>query len=265
MSKVVGMQGRTAWSCTLLVFAGLAALPAWAKDFEQAQKEISTAFDKIKSYTANTHTQQDIEVAPGARTKTEMKGTIAMLRKDGKILTRAESKGETIIKTPEGENKTQMNTLLVSDDKLTYSLTDTGEMKYAMKMRTPPQGQADLKKAWDTQAETMNIKVLSDEKVDGQNCTVIEMTPKKEDPQNPVARTVVHYRKDLGINVKIETFDKDKKSLMVSTITNIKTDVALPEERFKFEAPAGVEVMDMTAYDPSAPATASASQPAEDK
>jgi len=110
------------------------------------------------------------------------------------------------------------------------------------------------------------VKVLPDEKVDGQECFVLEVTAKSELGVPPGGRQVSYFRKDIGVNVKAVSFDPDGRQLFTTTVTDVKVGVDIKPERFVFKAPEGVEVVDMSQMQPAAAASepaAAAAKPEE--
>jgi hypothetical protein len=86
--------------------------------------------------------------------------------------------------------------------------------------------------------------------------------PREKREGDPLLRQKCWLRKDVGLPVKMVSFGKDDKPMMTTRMTDIKTDVKFKPERFKFELPEGVQLMDMT-KDQAASAPASGPEAAK--
>jgi hypothetical protein len=136
---------------------------------------------------------------------------------------------------------------MINDGEFTYGYSVTDGKKMAYKSKTTGDWDQSPFEIW---RKEWDLKLLSDESVDGASCYVIEATPK---PGSDTAaggasgKMVFQYRKDCGLNVKMVSYDKDGKVTFTSSSTDVKVNPNLSDDRFVFKAPAGVEVQDMTA------------------
>jgi outer membrane lipoprotein-sorting protein len=241
------MRRSTHWAaiCTVLLGFGVTAIADEALD--KAVKELDESFAKVKSYTATSKTTSEWELQPGQPQKTEMAATIEWTRKGEKALMRNESKTETA-QTQNGETtKTTTNSLLVCDGEFCYSLTEQDGQKTVIKSPAWSAKDSQPKAFFDQWQSYGSIKLLPDEKVGGEDCYVFELKMKPMEGAPPAGRTVVYYRKDNGISVQSEGFDAEGKLNSSSITTDLKVNVDISADRFKFEIPAGAQVMDQTA------------------
>jgi outer membrane lipoprotein-sorting protein len=244
-----------AWlSLSVVAFAG--------DTIEDIEKKLEEAAKKVKSYTAKIKTATDAEFAPGMSVKSTAEGTMELLIRDGKTLSRVEF-SETGTQNFTGQEvKTAAKTLIVSDGSVQWILreeTDGAQKGHKTCMKAAAQGDpVGLKQT----KKDFNLKAMPEEKVDGQECWVVEMTPKAGTPAagGPAnMRTVAYYRKDNGIAVKTVSF-MEAKPISTMTMSDVKLDASVSDDRFVFKKPDGVEVTDMTAM--GAPAETEA-KPAE--
>lgn len=229
---------------TLAAILSLAPL-TWAASLEDIEKDLVAKQDKIKSMSAKMETRSDMKMG-GNTIKSKQAGTMEWVRKDDKFLHRYESEGQSIMKMGDQEMKTDSKMLMISDGEHMYTLTEQMGQKTAMKMKADPaqsQNVASMFKAWK---KDHNLKVLPDEKVEGRDCYVIEATPKKEQPNNPISKQVFYLCKKTGTMAKMVGYDKQGKQNMQMVLKDITINPDIKPERFKFKAPEGVEVMDMT-------------------
>ena len=63
---------------------------------------------------------------------------------------------------------------------------------------------------------------------------------------NPIHKTLIYFRKDNGLNVRVLSRNKDGKDVYDHTLVNLKTDVPIDAARFVLHVPPGVEVTDLT-------------------
>ena len=179
----------------------------------------------------------------GMVVKTDSTSTMKYMKRDGKMLSRTETKSSMMYKMGEMEQKTDSQSLIVVDGEHMWSLTDTQGQKNATKTKvSEAQQQTDPTVGW----EHFNVKLLPEEKVDGKACWAIEMTPKQGEAHAMNNRTVSYYDKETGLPLKTIGFDDKGKEVTTITISDIKINEKIDPKLFKFEAPAGVEVHDAT-------------------
>jgi outer membrane lipoprotein-sorting protein len=176
-------------------------------------------------------------------------GTFEQTRQGDKVMMRQEGTAHTTMKMAGNETKNETKSLFVSDGTTAWSLTDTDGQKFCTKTKIPSETDA-----FETMRKDFTGKVLPDEKVDGADCYVLEYTPKAAADAGAApgtaTRYVYYYRKDCGLAVKTVLFTADGKPMMTTTLSDIKLGGKVDESHFKFEPPAGVQVMDTTAPQP---------------
>jgi outer membrane lipoprotein-sorting protein len=95
-----------------------------------------------------------------------------------------------------------------------------------------------------------DVKLVADDKVDGAECFVVEITPKARPADaDPIHKTLAWFRKDIGLSVKVASYNKNQKEIYSHTLLGMKVDVPIDAGRFVLKAPDGVEVTDLTSLD----------------
>lgn len=217
------------------------AFSAAAESVDDVIKKLDEAGAKLKSYSAKLKMDQKMEMG-AMKTVTEMSGTIEFARKDGKELFRNEMDSKMVTEGGGTDMKMVQKTLMVSDGEFMWMLNDAidGPTK-GQKSATKSKAQGDMMSARNMK-EMGDLKLLPDEKIDGEDCYVIEALMKGG---MPGMKQVVYYRKSDGITAKSVTIMNDKP-IGTMTMSDIKINPNLDADRFVFKAPEGVEVVDMT-------------------
>jgi outer membrane lipoprotein-sorting protein len=254
----------------VLTGAIAAVLGAWCaaaqadEGLDKVIKELDGQFAKVKSYTAKIEMMTDMAFGPGHTQKTEMTGTTEWLRKGEKALIRSEMKGKTI-KTEEGKTATTLSAMSAVDDgEFMYALTEEEGQKTVTKSQSQsgqmykPSGYFDQFKSY------FDIKLLKEDKVDGNDCYVFELKMKPMEGAPPSGRQLVYFGKEHGIQVKAEGFDSDGKLISSSVSKDLKINPDISPDHFKFEVPKGAQVIDTTkAQTPPAEAERAGEEPAK--
>jgi outer membrane lipoprotein-sorting protein len=144
--------------------------------------------------------------------------------------------------------ETSSKMLLVDDGEFQYTLAEAEQMPqpYATKAKSDPsKANAGGKAMFDQMRKQYNLKLMPDATVDGQAVYVIEATMKTDTP-SPITKFLLHFSKDSGIAVKMVGMDPEGKTVQTTTYSDIKLNAKISPDRFKFKAPDGVQVMDMT-------------------
>jgi len=234
-------QHRSALIALLLM--ALSA-PAGAQDLAEVEKKIIAAGDKVKSFTAEMTTSSQIRQA-GMTMETSGKGTIELLRHEGKVLWRLEQKTATVTEIAGQKQNMEVTTLAVTDGEFTYVLMEQSGQKQVIKSKAESaQPTLANKETFEQLHKDSELRLLPEAKLDGRSAYVIEATPK--DKSDPMARQTLWFDKESGMLLKMEVVDEQGRPLHTSTFSNYKTNVTLKPERFRFQPPEGVPVIDMT-------------------
>jgi len=230
----------------IVALVGLSAGAAADERTDKAVKELDRQFAKVKSYTAKTEVMTDTEFGPGHTYKSEMVGTAEWLRKGEKARMRSETKCKTT-ETESGKTTTTPSTITTVDDgTFLWVLTEENGKKTVMKNQSPGVQMYRPKGFFQQFRTYFDIKLLKDDKVNGDDCYVFEMRMKPMEGAPPSGRQLVYFQKSHGILVKSEGFDANGKLISSSISTDIKVNADISAERFKFKIPEGAQVIDNT-------------------
>lgn len=241
-------SGIAALAVALLI---VSAATAKADALADVQKGIH---DKIVKLTSFSYKMKMVSETndPNFSNKTQADATIAYVKKDAKILYRVEMTTKMVMKMQDNETKTDSKSLSIFDGDFVYSYSESNGVKQATKSKFDPSTNTDpfdQLKLFKEQEKQFAFKVLPDETVDGKPCWVLEMTPKDEQMRAYVGKMVACYDKETGITLKTTNYDAKGKATGTTTMSDIKTNISIPPEQFRFTPPPGVEVTDTTKTD----------------
>ena len=247
------MMRRHAFFATILVLPCLCR----AESMEEVEKKLLEAHAKVKSYTATIRHVEHVPLTGTDFMASKVDGTVEWMRKGDVILYRMEIEGTTTQKFGENESKGQQISTFVCDGEMFYTYAEQLGQKRFIKQKKDTSINGDIRSVLDTVRVDNDFKLGPDEKVEGADCYVIEVTPKvPPSDDNPIHKTLIYFRKDNGLNVRVVSRNKPGKDVYDHTLVNLKTDVPIDAARFVLKAPPGVEVTDLTAVDdtPKSPA-----------
>ncbi len=242
------MRRRVCWVVGLVVgvYAGVAS----AETLESVTAKISEQVAKYKSIQMKQKSASET-IMPEMRIKTDLEIEAGYERRpEEKYVSRIEAKSVVLTRPKDQpETKTDSNILTICDAKFVYMLSRTAEMTSAMKMKLDTQAAMNpfsVKAVFEIMRKEFELKLLPDDKLDGKDCYVIEAVPKSAEVRAVMSRTVTWYDKKTAIGMKSLGYDKDGKVTSTMTVTSCKFDEDIPDDKFVFKPPAGVEVTDMT-------------------
>ena len=211
---------------------------AVGETIDDVSKKIVEASKKIKSYSAKSRVVTKMSQQGFSMTST-MVGTSEMLRKGDEYLFRNEMKGTTENVIAGNTTKQESSTLVISDGKYTYTLTESAGMKQAFKTKSE-KTEIDPLKMW---RENGTLKLLPDTSINGKKVWVIEVTPKQTIPGQ--GKTVMYFSQKHGQMVKSVVLSDKGEPMTTVEITEIQIDPKIDASRFVFKAPPGVTVTEM--------------------
>jgi outer membrane lipoprotein-sorting protein len=230
------------------VFASLSGMALADEATDKAIKELERQFAEVRSYTSQFESMTDMEVMPGHAHKMVMVGSAEWQRRDGKALLRSESK-HTTTKTAGDESTTTTSIVkTISDGELLHVLTEEDGQKTVIKSSAAPLRAYHPEGYFEQFANFFDVRLAPDAQVNGDDCYVFEMRAKSVEGAPPAGRQVVYFQKKHGIQVKSEAFDANGKLVTSSLTKDLKVNVDISADRFKFEMPPDAQVTDTTAY-----------------
>ncbi len=223
----------------LLFVAGPVAV-GFADTLEEVEKKLTDAAKSVKSMKMKVSMEMEMANSDAAAVS-RMTGTHWQKRDGDKLMMRTEGQTISVEKIGDTERESLQKTVMVNDGEFVYTLTDRDGETTAVKTKTAP----EVSPIWKAGEADHDLKVLDEEKVDGSDCYVIEMTPKQNDAGDQ-SRTVYYCRKDCGVPAKTVIFGPDGHVKTVVLVTDIRINVDIPDDKFKFETPEDVPVKDLT-------------------
>jgi len=249
------MHAAKVFSYSILLLA-LILVPARGDAIEDMEKKLVDAHAKLKSLSCKMKMTEHVEMGEGIEINSTNDGTVEWMKKGEKILYRSDAKSSSMQKFGGQEVKTEADTTIVADGEFYYELSTQGGQKFVRKDKPPATLAGSAKSILDALRPEHHLKAMPDDKLDGADCFVIEVTPKKPD-DNPMSKMVVCFRKDCGVNVKTVGHDPSGKPMYTMLASDLKLNPDLKPDRFQFKMPENAEVEDLT----KAPSEASQPKP----
>lgn len=234
------MMIRRLWWVGVLAACGPAC--AQAETFETVQKKLTEMQRKITSLTAKIRYHQFLEGA--AKNTTTGEGTLEFIRMGDRYYYREELSRVKKIEY-KGEVRNEPNTFeKVLDGNFTWLLNVALGQPVVTKQTPPPAPDPNPFKDFE---EQYNLTLLPDETISGRPCWVIEATPKPplKHPW-PAFKIRFWYDKDVGVLMKKVTYDLKQKPMTTLTYLDIRTNVPIDQDRFKFTPPPNAKIFDET-------------------
>jgi len=261
------MTRRTRISCVIFSATVLCAAAARADDVAAAEKQIIENWQKLRSARAKETLSETTE-AKGNRATQEGSGTFEFLRDGERILSRQETRSQMKLAVGEQNLTFEFASLIICDGKYTYELSERLGKKTARKTRPDPLRPADVKTLLETLKNTEKLKLLDEQTVGGQKACVVEAAPKTESAGRPYKTIVYYFSQDHGVLLRQEARDAQGKVIRSTEFSDFEYDVKLDPDDFRFKAPEGVTVQDLTggeepSRNPSPPKGKAASPPPE--
>lgn len=236
---------RIIFSLAMLLVSG----PVWADTIEQLQKKLAGSYAKVHSLSAKTSVSQDFKMQ-GLAYKAQSNGRFELLRQGGIMLFRMEMESKTVQQMGKNRSEVEGTSLIIDDGKFVYNYTVNNGAKSAI--RAPSTRSTDPVSMLKNVAKTYDLKVLPEDVVDGAACYVVEARI-KDPTTSPMFRQVFYLRKDVSILAKMIAYDNNGRQVATNLAKDIEVDAKIDPDRFKFEAPPGVEVIEVPAARPPGP------------
>jgi len=237
---------RLTLTCVLLG----AATAALADDLEAVEKRIVEAWGKHKSMTAKITTVNHVQ-AGDMTIDAKGEGTLETSRQGDKQFIRMELKNTMVRKTGEQETKMDQPTTLIADGEFAYTTNEAMGKPMVVKTKIDSMMTGEPKALLEQFRKQYELKLMPEETLDGRKVFVIAGTPKEKAtmPGMPV-KMVLNFDQEHGVLLKVAGLAEDGKPVSTMAYSDVKFDVKLDPDRFKFKVPEGVEVMDRTSDKP---------------
>ncbi|MHC5112043.1 MAG: LolA family protein [Planctomycetota bacterium] len=246
------MKKGTLTAVAAAMVLGLSA-GAWAETIESVEKAITERSKEIRSMSYNSTYWSDMQTAD-MKNRTEGKTAYEYMLKGETPLYRMETTSKTVQEMGGNKTTTSGSTTSVCDGQFIYLYSDYGDYKSATKSKATN----DITGLVDSNYFTMmrqsyDLSLKPDAKVGPHDAWVILAKLKQVTPGVAVEQDM-YFDKETGVVVRTVARDANGKVTMESNTTDLKVNSTISEDRFVFQAPEGVEVIDMTQQQGAAPA-----------
>ncbi len=236
---------------SLVVFIATMALSSalfGAETLEGVESEIQALWEKVDSYSARLKTASSSEKG-GLDMSVKGTGTVECLKKGGKVLFRT----EMIQSMSAGEQKIEQKIMSVFDGEHIFSYTEALGQKVAVKMKYDEESgiiAGSGEKLFDQLREVFKMELLPDEKINGEQCYVVELRNKALglDGKADEGLSKLYISRKTGLQIQMDKLDSAGKAVSKRSYENIKLNPGIDESRFRFEPPEGVQLLDMTTF-----------------
>ena len=222
---------------SMLAVATIATAAQAQVALEVVEKNVAEKWSQVKSMTAKMTSDSNFEGQP-----LKSFGPIEFMNDNGRELVRLELK----IQRPLPDRVAEALTTMLYDGAYLYTVTDHSGTKAAAKQRPEnlhiaPGG----RRFFQLLRKNNALRVLPDDKLEGQDVYVIEARPKSPTPQT--ADTIKFFlSKETGMMLKSVGTDANGNVVITNSYSDIKLNGPATAERFKFEPPPGVDMIDAT-------------------
>lgn len=243
----------------VLLFAPVAC----AESLDEVEKKLLDAHGKLQSYKARFKRVENVPLTGTDFMASDVNGTLEWKRKGDAILYRMEFTGTSTQKLGPKESKTEQTSTFVSDGSMFYTYAEQMGQRRFIKQKSDTSINGDIRSVLDTVRMDNHFNLTNDDKVDGADCHVIEVIPKMAvSDDNPVHKTLIYFRKDIGLCVRVVSSNKFGKDVFDHQILDLKANVPIDASQFVLPPPPGVEVTDLTGIDdPPKPQTSEPKKP----
>lgn len=221
-----------------------------ADDLEAVEKRIVEAWGKHKSMTAKITTANHMQ-AGDTTIDAKGEGTIETAREGDKQFIRMELKNTMVRKTGEQESKMDQPTTVIADGEFAYTTSEAMGRPMVVKTKIDSTMTGEPKAILDQFRKLYELKLMPEETLDGRKVFVIAGTPKEKAPvPGAPVKMVLNFDQEHGVLLKAAGLAEDGKPMSTMAYSDVKFDVKLDPDRFKFKAPEGVEIIDRASTKP---------------
>ncbi len=244
---MAGIRGHFALAFGVAVSL-VASSTARGDSIEEVEARLLEAYSKLQAYTARFKDVEDIPLTAGDYMKSDTDGSVEWMRKEGKILYRMELKGTKSQKFGTNESRVEQTTTLVCDGDLFHTVGEQLGYKRYVKQKRDSSINGDFRTMREMVRQDNTVRLVSDDKIEGADCYVAEITPKtKPADDDPMHKTLAWFRKDIGLNVRAASYNKDGKEVQSHTLLDLKINVPIDAAHFvPPPVPEGVDITDLT-------------------
>lgn len=170
-------------------------------------------------------------------------GTFEFLRDGDRVMHRCEQRGRVATMQADGSKVESAPTVLqVSDGVWQFSATEEAGQLVVYRFNADRTLSGDVDALVMALSAQFDMTLESDAEFDGAACYVVEATPRSE---APIARQVLYFRQDCGINVRMLSYGADDSILTSSELLDVEVDVELDPKRFYYVVPNEARLVDL--------------------
>lgn len=253
------MTGCIRLTIALSAMLGFVAATAPGDELEAVEQKILEAWNKQRSVFSRI--EMEGTVGDGRHGGTSIgEGTCELMRKGDKTLTRVTMKTTVTMEIGDKERKMEQESTLIVDGAHAYTLATAMGHTTAMKLDIDPRMSGDPKAMLDYLRKDHELKLLPEQDVDGATAYVIEAIA-REGTNNPLPRMRLFFDQNTGFMVRSTSHDANGRRRQMMRYKNVQYDIKIDPDRFVFELPPGVELLDRTSDSRKVQATQPAKKP----
>ena len=226
------MKSRQAWTTAMMMMMLTAGAQA-----ETAQEVVARLGKKMKDLPSKSMVTTSEMTMKSPYMSMEQKTKTWSCEKDGKMLSRTESEGTQTLAGTKQDSKS----LMVSDGKAMWTQTTADGMTQVFKADAPQTSAFDHE-AMAAQFNTGEWTVKPSEKINGQECAVLEG---KQGTGDEMVTTTMWFSEKTGVMLKMHTTGKAAGDTTV-LVTDVQVGVTIPDDKFSYSPPAGAKVTDVS-------------------
>ncbi len=250
---------RTRFVLFLAALPAFSGLPALAQDLEAVQAKIREAWSRHRSMTATmrmeSHRVQGDSIIDG-----QGEGRLEILRKGDQYAYRVETVTKMSRTTADEQPTMEMRVTVIVDGESEYLIRESMGQKFYVKVPVNPNLSVVPQTVFDNLASRGQLRLLPEQMIDNQKVYVIESIH-RQPSETGLVRMVAYFLQDSGALLRTEGYDANNNNTEAFLYGGFQFDGNLDPQRFVFEAPPGVNVIDRTKK--PTPTTTQATQPGE--
>ncbi len=226
-----------------VIFSAFAGFGLLAQPTIVRAETATEAVDRLEKKVANVNSVYMTTRNTSEEDKTKKQSSLKIWRKKAGVKWKSK-----VVSTPEGQDKDQKPTVTVSDGQTEWREILLGDKLTAFKAKasaTTPNDFAEIK----SRLKMGEGKVKDKEKVEGQACTVIEITGTENGNR---FQSTYWISEEYGLVLR-NKFDRADRSKSESVATEVKVNQDIPDSEFAYTPASGVTVVDTDAMGSTPP------------
>lgn len=224
-----------------------AAAPSHRDDWEQVKRRLLEQFQKNTTVSGRVETHVFRRVS-GGEVETQGGGTFDLKIGPEKTLVRMDMTNTSLRSGEDGVKQDTRTSMSISDGHAVHTLVELEAQRWnAFKVRHQGSDTFDVKEIVQFLEAEHNVKALEGADVDGTPTIVVEAEPKVVAQAMEIRRRTYFFAKNSGLLLQRLGYDASGNQREKFRILDMKLGQPIPDERFEFSTPEGVEIVDMTA------------------